>query len=658
MLMSILILRIMKIERIKFMEYKYLNNIYYPSDLKALPLEALPQVCDEVRDFIIQVLSQNPGHLGSSLGTVELTVALHYVFDTPNDQLVWDVGHQAYAHKILTGRREQFHTNRQFKGVAPFPSPMESEYDAFIAGHASNSISAALGIAIGDEKKNNSNGSKKVVAIIGDGAMTGGLAFEGLNNVSMSKNNLLIILNDNNRAIDPIKGGFTQYLVDLTTSARYNKWRWWAYNVARKLHLINDSSKGRMQRFSNNIKALLTKQGNNIFQGLNLRYFGPADGHDVLSLVRIFKEIKDYSGPKVLHIITKKGKGYEPAENDQTTWHAPGEFCVETGIRNENANTQVPLWQEVFGKKLLELAQADERVVGITPAMPSGCSMNIMQQELPQRVFDVGIAEGHAVTFSAGLAKAGLVPYCNIYSSFLQRAYDNIIHDVALPKQHVVLCIDRAGIVGNDGATHHGLLDLAFLRPIPNLVIGAPMTKEDLELMMQLAKDTDGPIAIRYPRGRTEIARHPYHAIVEMGKGAKLKEGKKVAVLSIGAIGNTVNEAIEMCDNAIQDGSHMTFAHYDMRWLKPLDESILQEVAEKFDTIVTVEDGVISGGLGSAVLEWMAANERLKAEKGKRVVRLGINDQFVEHGSTKELYHLLKLDKEGICESLLQALEQ
>jgi 1-deoxy-D-xylulose-5-phosphate synthase len=316
------------------------------------------------------------------------------------------------------------------------------------------------------------------------------------------------------------------------------------------------------------------------------------------------------------------------------------------------------LWQEVFGKKLLELAQADERVVGITPAMPSGCSMNIMQQELPQRVFDVGIAEGHAVTFSAGLAKAGLVPYCNIYSSFLQRAYDNIIHDVALPKQHVVLCIDRAGIVGNDGATHHGLLDLAFLRPIPNLVIGAPMTKEDLEQMMQLAKDTDGPIAIRYPRGRAEIARHPYHAIVEMGKGAKLKEGKKVAVLSIGAIGNTVNEAIEMCDNAIQDGSHMTFAHYDMRWLKPLDESILQEVAEKFETIVTVEDGVISGGLGSAVLEWMAANERLKAEKGKRVVRLGVNDQFVEHGSTKELYHLLKLDKEGICESLLQALEQ
>ena len=429
------------------MEYKYLNTLYYPSDLKALPLDALPQVCEEVRDFIIQQLSQNPGHLGSSLGTVELTVALHYVFDTPNDQLVWDVGHQAYAHKILTGRRERFHTNRQFKGLAPFPSPIESEYDAFIAGHASNSISAALGAEIGyrasDEQK------RRVVAIIGDGAMTGGLAFEGLNNTSMNKNNLLIVLNDNNMAIDPIKGGFTQYLVDITTSERYNRWRWWGYRVARKLHLITDDNKGRVQRFTNNLKALLTKQGNNIFQGLNLRYFGPADGHDVLSLVRIFNEIKDYEGPKVLHIITKKGKGYEPAENDQTTWHAPGEFCVETGVRNQDPSTKKePLWQEVFGEQLLTLAKEDERVVGVTPAMPSGCSMTIMQRQLPDRVFDVGIAEGHAVTFSAGMAKAGLVPYCNIYSSFLQRAYDNIIHDVALPKLHVVFCIDRAGIVG------------------------------------------------------------------------------------------------------------------------------------------------------------------------------------------------------------------
>ena len=642
------------------MDYTYLNNIYYPSDLKALPLEALPKVCEEVRDFIIQQLSQNPGHLGSSLGTVELTVALHYVFDTPNDQLVWDVGHQAYAHKILTGRRERFHTNRQFKGVAPFPSPMESEYDAFIAGHASNSISAALGMDIGDgilamgdgqSANGDKAGTRKVVAIIGDGAMTGGLAFEGLNNTSMNKNNLLIVLNDNNMAIDPIKGGFTQYLVDITTSARYNRWRWWGYRLARKLHLINEDNKGRVQRFTNNLKALLTKQGNNIFQGLNLRYFGPADGHDVLNLVRIFREIKDYEGPKVLHIITKKGKGYEPAENDQTTWHAPGEFDVNTGERRkgDEAKRQA-LWQEVFGEQLLSLAREDEKVVGITPAMPSGCSMNIMQKEIPERVFDVGIAEGHAVTFSAGLAKAGMKPFCNIYSSFLQRAYDNIIHDVALPKLPVVFCIDRAGIVGNDGATHHGLLDLAYLRPIPNMVIGAPMTAEDLQQMMVMAKDYDGPIAIRYPRGRTVNAPCPCTSI-EIGKGAALRSGNKVAVLSIGAIGNTVANAINMCYQKM--GTDSTFAHYDMRWLKPLDEELLHTIGKQFSRIITVEDGVINGGLGSAVMEWMNDHGYTA-----RITRLGVNDQFVEHGSTNELYHLLKLDKEGICESLLQALEQ
>ena len=643
------------------MDYTYLNNIYYPSDLKALPLEALPKVCEEVRDFIIQQLSQNPGHLGSSLGTVELTVALHYVFDTPNDQLVWDVGHQAYAHKILTGRRERFHTNRQFKGVAPFPSPMESEYDAFIAGHASNSISAALGMDIGDgilamgdgqSANGDKAGTRKVVAIIGDGAMTGGLAFEGLNNTSMNKNNLLIVLNDNNMAIDPIKGGFTQYLVDITTSARYNRWRWWGYRLARKLRLINEDNKGRVQRFTNNLKALLTKQGNNIFQGLNLRYFGPADGHDVLNLVRIFREIKDYEGPKVLHIITKKGKGYEPAENDQTTWHAPGEFDVNTGERRkgDEAKRQA-LWQEVFGEQLLSLAREDEKVVGITPAMPSGCSMNIMQREIPERVFDVGIAEGHAVTFSAGLAKAGMKPFCNIYSSFLQRAYDNIIHDLALPKLPVVFCIDRAGIVGNDGATHHGLLDLAYLRPIPNMVIGAPMTAEDLQQMMVMAKDYDGPIAIRYPRGRTVNAPCPFSTSIEIGKGAALRSGNKVAVLSIGAIGNTVANAINMCYQKM--GTDSTFAHYDMRWLKPLDEELLHTIGKQFSRIITVEDGVINGGLGSAVMEWMNDHGYTA-----RITRLGVNDQFVEHGSTNELYHLLKLDKEGICESLLQALEQ
>ena len=652
------------------MEYQYLHTIQYPSDLKRLPQEALPQLCDELRDFIIQQLSQNPGHLGSSLGTVELTVALHYVFDTPNDQLVWDVGHQAYAHKILTGRRERFHTNRQFKGLAPFPTPAESKYDAFVAGHASNSISAALGMEIGDwllaigngqlgdEERSTNKAKKRVVAIIGDGAMTGGLAFEGLNNTSMLKNNLLIVLNDNNMAIDPIKGGFTQYLVDLTTSTRYNRWRWWGYRLARKMRILNEDNKGLVQRFTNNLKALLTKQGNNLFQGLNLRYFGPADGHDVLNLVRIFNEIKDYEGPKVLHIITKKGKGYEPAENDQTTWHAPGEFCVETGERKvamrregEKAIRQELLWQEVFGNQLLQLAHEDQRVVGVTPAMPSGCSMNIMQRELPNRVFDVGIAEGHAVTFSAGMAKAGLVPYCNIYSSFLQRAYDNIIHDVALPKLHVVFCIDRAGIVGNDGATHHGLLDLAYLRPIPNMIIGAPMLSTDLQQMMRLAKDVNGPIAIRYPRGRS-INRTGVPPVV-LGQGVCIKHGSQVAVLSIGAIGNTVIDAI----NSMGIDKKNLFAHYDMRWLKPLDELILEEVAEHFHTIVTVEDGIINGGLGSAVAEYVGERQEVKGEK-PRVIRLGVNDQFVEHGSTKELYQLLKLDKEGICESLLQALEQ
>ena len=633
------------------MEYRYLKNITFPTDLKQLPKESLPQVCEEVRDFIIQELSHNPGHLGSSLGTIELTVALHYVFDTPTDQIIWDVGHQAYAHKILTGRRDRFHTNRQFKGLAPFPTPAESEYDSFIAGHASNSISAALGIEIGN-RTTNQKSSPHVVAVIGDGAMTGGLAFEGLNNVSMNKNNLLIVLNDNNMAIDPIKGGFTQYLLDLTTSKRYNQWRWWGYKIARKLHLINDNNKGRLLQLTNNIKTLLTQQANNIFQGLNIRYFGPADGHDVLDLVRIFQEIKDYEGPKVLHIITKKGKGYEPAENDQTTWHAPGEFNAETGERrNGIVSKQAPLWQEVFGEQLLTLAKEDDRVVGVTPAMPSGCSMSIMQSELPERVFDVGIAEGHAVTFSAGMAKSGLIPYCNIYSSFLQRAYDNIIHDVALPKLHVVFCIDRAGIVGNDGATHHGLLDLAYLRPIPNMVIGAPMTAEDLEQMMVLAKDYAGPIAIRYPRGRTFEAPYPSCSPIELGRGIALRLGDKVAVLSIGSIGNTVADAIDMCDQKM--GTNSSIAHYDMRWLKPLDEELLHTIGKQFSRIITVEDGVINGGLGSAVMEWMNDHGYTA-----RITRLGVNDQFVEHGSTNELYHLLKLDKEGICESLLQALEQ
>ena len=622
------------------MEYKYLNTIDSPADLKKLPIEELPSVCAELRQFIIEALSTNPGHLGSSLGTIELTVALHYVFDTPNDKLVWDVGHQAYAHKILTGRRDRFHTNRQFKGLSPFTNPAESEYDAFIAGHASNSISAALGLNIG--------GDKNVVAIIGDGAMTGGLAFEGLNNTSMDKNNLLIVLNDNNMAIDPLKGGFTQYLVDLTTSTGYNKLRWWIYKMAAKLHLVNERNRKAILRRHTSLKAMFSKHANNIFTGLNIRYFGPTDGHDVINLVRILSEIKNHRGPKVLHIITKKGKGYAPAENDQTVWHAPGEFNIESGerITGESSSVTPPLWQEVFGQTLLELAKKNNKIVGITPAMPSGCSMSIMQKEMPDRVFDVGIAEGHAVTFSAGLAKAGMLPYCNEYSTFLQRAYDNIVHDVALQKLHVVFCIDRAGIVGNDGATHHGLLDLAYLRPIPNMQICAPRTGEDLREMMKLAETLDGPVAIRYPRGRTQRTAHSAQTEVQYGKGVKLRDGKDFAVLTIGAIGNTMSEAIESISP--KDGK-LSIAHYDMRWLKPMDEAILHEVGKNFKTIVTAEDGVIAGGLGSAVLEWMADHGYTP-----HVIRLGVKDQFVEHGSTKELYHMLKLDKEGLCESLLQ----
>ena len=649
------------------MEYKYINHIDSPADLKKLKVEELPAVCAELRQFIIEILSKNPGHLGSSLGTVELTVALHYVFDTPRDKLVWDVGHQAYAHKILTGRRDRFHTNRQFKGLSPFTNPAESEYDAFIAGHASNSISAALGIDVANSKLRlkNEELNRNVVAIIGDGAMTGGLAFEGLNNTSMDKNNLLIVLNDNHMAIDPLKGGITQYLVDLTTSAGYNRLRWRLYQLAAKLHLIDEHKRQVILRRNNNLKTIFSKQKNNIFTGLNIRYFGPTDGHDVEGLVRILSEIKNHRGPKVLHIITKKGKGYAPAENDQTVWHAPGEFDVATGERLPATGDGVrvpPLWQEVFGETLLELAKGNEKIVGITPAMPSGCSMCIMQKELPDRVFDVGIAEGHAVTFSAGLAKAGMLPYCNIYSTFLQRAYDNIIHDVALQNLHVVLCIDRAGIVGNDGATHHGLLDLTYLRPIPNMQICAPRTAEDLREMLTLAEKLDGPIAIRYPRGRaamdegiTVTGDEVRRTKVEYGKGIKLRDGKDLAVLTIGAIGNTVEEAIESVRETVRqsEGRSVSIAHYDMRWLKPMDEELLHEAGKKYQTIVTAEDGVIAGGFGSAVLEWMAEHGYTP-----HIIRLGVHDQFVEHGSTKELYHMLKLDKEGICESLLQALEK
>ena len=615
------------------MEYKYLTHIDSPADLKKLPVSALPQVCAEVRDFIIRSCAKNPGHLASSLGAVEFTVALHYVMDTPHDRLVWDVGHQAYAHKILTGRRDRFCTNRQFGGLAPFPTPAESEYDTFTAGHASNSISAALGMAVADK-------SRRVVAIIGDGAMTGGLAYEGLNNTSMIPSNLLILLNDNNMAIDPIHGGFTQYLVDITTSGRYNHLRYFAYRALRKVGLMNDEKKGKLQRFNNNLKSILTKQSRNIFSGLNLRYFGPADGHDVIAIVKILSEIKDYTGPKVLHLITRKGYGYSPAEADQIVWHAPGKFDPDTGVRLEESHAK--LWQHVFGETLLELAKEDERVVGITAAMPSGSSVNILQAEMPDRAFDVGIAEGHAVTFSAGLAKEGKIPFCAIYSSFLQRAYDNIIHDVALQNLHVIFAIDRAGIVGQDGATHHGLFDLCFLRSIPNMTVLAPMDGEELKLMLRWAKDAQGPVAIRYPRGGAADGLRTVSERLSKIPGARIEnQGVKAAILSIGAIGNTVHEAIEGLD----------IAHYDMRSVKPLDTDTLDYIAAHYKRIYTAEDGMLEGGFGSAVVEYFA-------DKGysNAIHRFGVPGQFVTHGKPDELYHMLGLDAEGIRSVLIKNL--
>lgn len=620
------------------MEYQYLTHIDSPADLKKLPVSALPQVCAEVRDFIIRSCAKNPGHLASSLGAVEFTVALHYVMDTPHDRLVWDVGHQAYAHKILTGRRDRFCTNRQFGGLAPFPTPAESEYDTFTAGHASNSISAALGMAVADK-------SRRVVAIIGDGAMTGGLAYEGLNNTSMIPSNLLILLNDNNMAIDPIHGGFTQYLVDITTSGRYNHLRYFAYRALRKVGLMNDEKKGKLQRFNNNLKSILTKQSRNIFSGLNLRYFGPADGHDVIAIVKILSEIKDYTGPKVLHLITRKGYGYSPAEADQIVWHAPGKFDPDTGVRLEESHAK--LWQHVFGETLLELAKEDERVVGITAAMPSGSSVNILQAEMPDRAFDVGIAEGHAVTFSAGLAKEGKIPFCAIYSSFLQRAYDNIIHDVALQNLHVIFAIDRAGIVGQDGATHHGLFDLCFLRSIPNMTVLAPMDGEELKQMLRWAKDAQGPVAIRYPRGGASPRRNGESGVrLEGSTSARLLSSPiglspKAAILSIGAIGNTVHEAIEGLD----------IAHYDMRSVKPLDTDTLDYIAAHYKQIYTAEDGMLEGGFGSAVVEYFA-------DKGysNAIHRFGVPGQFVTHGKPDELYHMLGLDAEGIRSVLIKNL--
>ena len=623
-------------------KYTLLTNINYPSDIKKLNVNQLPQLCDELRHFIIEQLANNPGHLGSSLGVVELAVAIHYVFDTPHDRIIWDVGHQAYPHKILTGRREKFHTNRQFKGISGFPSIKESEYDAFGTGHASTSISAGLGMSVASKIKNE---DRNVVAVIGDGSLTGGLAFEGLNNTSIIDNNLLIIVNDNDMAIDPIKGGWNDALGRLHTSKTYNRVRYRLYNFLRNRNIITEHGAKKLTRFLNTLKISRTSHHNNIFEGLSIRYFGPSDGHDVIKLVDILSELKNHKKPRILHIITHKGKGYEPAEKEVTTWHAPGRFNPETGERN-NDKSQIPLYQDVFGTTLLELAKENPKIVGITPAMLSGSSMSIMLKEFPDRVFDVGIAEGHAATFSAGLAKEGLTPFCNIYSSFMQRAYDNVIHDVALQNLHVVFCLDRAGIVGADGATHQGLFDIAYMRCIPNLTVAAPRNEHELRNLMYTAQQDDmGAFVIRYPRGKGTTAEwHNTPVRITLGTGEKLKDGSDIAVLTIGTIANQARKAIEQIE---QENADIGIAHYDMRFIKPLDEKILHEVGKKFEKVITIEDGVIQGGFGSAVLEFFADN-------GYRVQtkRLGIPDTFVEHGTPDELYSMLGLDTEGIANSI------
>lgn len=624
-----------------------LQNIDSPDDLKKLTHEQLETVCKELRDFIIDHLSNNPGHFGSSLGTVELTVALHYVLNTPHDRIVWDVGHQAYSHKILTGRRDNFHTNRKFGGLAGFPNPYESQYDVFTAGHASNSISAALGMAVASRLKDE---DRHVVAIIGDGSMTGGLAFEGLNNASSQPNDLLIILNDNDMAIDNNVGGLQNYLVQMTTSNTYNKVRNDVYQKFKKNNLISEKGKNFILRFNNSLKSLLTKQ-QNIFEGLNIRYFGPVDGHDLKGLIRILDNIKDLKGPKLLHVHTKKGKGYKPAEESATEWHAPGKFNKSTGERIiVQSKDQPQPYQNVFGHTLVELAEKDDKVVGITPAMPSGSSMTFMMKAFPSRAFDVGIAEAHAVTFSAGLAKEGMIPFCNIYSSFMQRAYDQVIHDVAIQKLHVIMCLDRAGLVGEDGPTHHGAFDLAYMRPIPNLIIASPYNEHDLRnLMYTAAYGQNGPFVIRYPRGQGELKDWECEMkFLPIGKGRKLKDGSDIAVISIGPIGNTVTKAIE----EIEKGG-FSVAHYDIIFLKPIDTELLNEIASKFKKIVTVENGVLKGGLGSAVLEHLADNQIENVD----VTRIGLPDEFVTHGSIKELNHICHIDAEGIQQKIERVLK-
>ena len=617
-------------------EYKWLDRIDSPDDLKKLSGSDLRQYCDELRQYIIEQCSSNPGHLASSLGAVELAVALHYVFNTTDDKIVWDVGHQTYAHKIITGRREAFRTNRKLGGISGFPRMSESPYDAFGGGHASVSISAAFGMAKAAELKGE---QRQVVAVIGDGSMTGGLAFEGLNNAGASKQtNLLVILNDNNMAIDQATGALKNYLVKISTSRRYNA-------IKRRLWRILSHTPAVLrfcQKAGNAVKQGLLKNSN-LFESLNFRYFGPIDGHNLPELVRVLAALRRIEGPKLLHVMTVKGKGYKPAECNKPVWHAPGKFNPETGERIVS-KTEVARYQDVFGQTLLELARADERIVGITPAMPSGSSMNILMKEMPERCFDVGIAEGHAVTFSAGLAAAGMVPFCNIYSSFMQRAYDNVIHDVAIQRLPVVMCLDRGGLVGEDGATHHGAFDLAYFGTVPNLTVAAPMNELELRNMMFTALEAGRPFAIRYPRGNgAGVAwRDEPFAAMEIGRGRCLKEGERIAVLTIGTVGNFASEAI-----ARMEADGIRVAHYDLRFAKPLDQELLHEVGRKFRCVVTVEDGALRGGVGEAVVAFFCEHGYLP-----KVVSLGIPDRFVEHGTPAQLYAQCGYDAEGIYRTL------
>ena len=619
-----------------------LSDIYNPDDLRKLSLDQLPQICSELRQFIIDALSQNPGHFASSLGTIELTVALHYALNTPYDRIVWDVGHQAYAHKILTERRDRFVTNRKLGGLSGFPTPLESPYDTFVAGHASNSISAALGMSVAANLKNEKD--RKVVAVIGDAAIAGGLAFEGLNNASTNPNNLLIILNDNNMAIDNNVGAFHHYLSRINTLPFYKDMRYKLYRLLVKMRLVSEQQKGAILRFNNSLKALISRH-QNIFEGLNIRYFGPIDGHDVKHLVRVLNNIKDMSGPKILHVKTVKGKGFAPAEKNAVVWHAPGRFNKETGERQKNETENLPpLFQDVFGHTLVELAEKNDKIVGITPAMPTGCSMNYMIERFPHRAFDVGIAEEHAVTFSGGLAKEGLIPFCNIYSSFMQRAFDEVIHDVAIQNLPVVFCLDRAGLVGEDGMTHHGAFDLAYMRCIPNMTIASPIDEHYLRHLMFTAQSAGRCFTIRYPRGRGSVINWccPMQQI-EIGKGRQLSEGSDIAVLSIGPIGKMVQKAIKSVKT-----EGVSVAHYDMIFLKPIDTEILHRVGQQFKRIITVEDGTIEGGLGSAVMEFMAENNYTP-----QIKRIGIPDRFIEQGSISELYTLCGMDEASIVKMLL-----